>query len=240
MKPLCILLCSMLLLSTYKTKAQSFTVAHDTVSLTISSSSTGLFMDSIINVASTSAEIAWKVVATNFPPDWLACSGFCDRVLCYDAPSLWPSGTSGHFPMVSAPDTANFYLSLDPACPSSTGCYFITVRLNNSVTTTDTATITYIICKPAPATAITATSKIGDVNLYPNPADNELNVVYSSAADIKTIAIYNIIGKAVNVYKTTVSTGAQLNLDHLSPGVYFIRLMNSRGDVVNTRKFTRQ
>ncbi len=240
MKQLCILLCGILMLNTYKTKAQSFTVAHDTITITASGTSPAIFIDSVINLASTTTDIVWRVVATNFPSDWMRCSGFCDPALCYGTTSLWPSSMSAGFFMASAPDTGGMYLNIDFGCATSTGCYFVTVRLNNAAITTDTATATFVICKPTATTGIATTGNTDEINLYPNPAGNELNIVYNSAADIKTVSIYNMIGTVQNVYKTTADTGTALNLDNLSPGVYLVRLMNSNGDIVTTRKFTRQ
>lgn len=79
-----------------------------------------------------------------------------------------------------------------------------------------------------------------DMLVYPNPAGNELNIVYDVAADIKNIAVYNLIGKMVAVYKVTGTNSANLNLDSLSPGIYFVRLFNAQGEVVMARRFTRQ
>jgi hypothetical protein len=76
--------------------------------------------------------------------------------------------------------------------------------------------------------------------LYPNPAHNEVNLVYNTTADIKNIAVYNIIGKVIAVYKVTENNSANLNLENLPSGIYFARLINSQGNVVVTRKFTKQ
>ena len=78
-----------------------------------------------------------------------------------------------------------------------------------------------------------------NILLYPNPAREELNVVFSATADIKTIAVYNIIGKVLVVYKVT-GDSANMNLENIPSGIYFVRLTNSHGDVVVTRKFTKQ
>jgi hypothetical protein len=80
-----------------------------------------------------------------------------------------------------------------------------------------------------------------DVTLYPNPAPgNELNIVYDQSADIKNIAVYNLIGKIVAVYKVTGNNSANLSLETLTPGIYFVRLFNSQGEVVLAKRFTRQ
>jgi hypothetical protein len=80
-----------------------------------------------------------------------------------------------------------------------------------------------------------------DVVVYPNPAPgNELNIVYDPSADVKRIAVYNLIGNMVAIYKVTGNNSANLNLETLAPGIYFVRLYNTQGDVVVAKKFTRQ
>jgi hypothetical protein len=74
---------------------------------------------------------------------------------------------------------------------------------------------------------------------YPNPAQNEVNVAYDANADIQNIALYSIIGKVLRVYKVT-GNSANLDLENIPSGFYFVRLMNSHGDAVATRKFTKQ
>ncbi|MES2704062.1 MAG: T9SS type A sorting domain-containing protein [Bacteroidota bacterium] len=92
--------------------------------------------------------------------------------------------------------------------------------------------------------AVTAPMQIvrcaDDALIYPNPAGNELNVLYEATSDIKNIAVYNLIGKMVAVYKVTGNSSANLNLDGVSPGIYFVRLFNSQGEAVISKKFTRQ
>jgi len=79
-----------------------------------------------------------------------------------------------------------------------------------------------------------------NVTLYPNPAGKELNITYNPAANVKTIAIYNIIGKVMTVYKVLADGSASLNLENIPYGVYMARLFDSNGSVVTTVRFTRQ
>jgi hypothetical protein len=76
-------------------------------------------------------------------------------------------------------------------------------------------------------------------SLYPNPALNEINVVYDGSADVKDIAVYNLIGRVMMVYKVTGSS-ANLNIENIPAGIYFVRLLNTHGNVVITRRFTKQ
>jgi hypothetical protein len=79
-----------------------------------------------------------------------------------------------------------------------------------------------------------------DVVLYPNPAYDNVNVLFNAEAKVKNIAIYNIIGKVMSVYRVTANNSANLNVENIPSGIYFIRLLNTEGGIVATRKFTKQ
>ena len=229
----------LLLVAVKQVQAQSsgasFAVQHDTVAFT-TAGGYGV-TNGINNLTSGPIGIRWKVVATNFPSDWIAGLGICDNVTCLNSTSLWPGDTgSNNATYGTGMGSFSFNVDLTAASP---GTYFLKVKLANAANAADSIIETYIVSK-FPTAVPTTVKPESDVVLYPNPAVNELNVVYDASADIKTIAIYNIIGKVMTVYKATVTTGARLNLDNLSSGAYFVRLMNSHGDVFATRKFTKQ
>lgn len=216
---------------------QSFTTQHDTVSL--NTSVFGSALNGIQNTTSSNITIQWKVAATDFPSDWIAATGYCDNVLCYTGTDIWPS--SGPVPVYESNPIApsalvDFHLQFNPAA-ASMGCHYMRVRLNNKFAVNDTAWQTFIVCKSP--LGVTAVKSADDISMYPNPATNELNVVFEGTPDVKNIAVYNIIGKVVSVYKTT-GNSANLNLENIPSGIYFARLMNSSGQVVVTRKFTKQ
>ena len=112
----------------------------------------------------------------------------------------------------------------------------MTVSLKD-FSTSETKTETFIVNKWP--TSVPVVTNDDDITIYPNPAREELNVVYSNTADVKNIAVYNIIGKVMNVYRVS-GNSANLNLRNVPAGIYFVRLLNANGGVVATRKFTRQ
>lgn len=70
------------------------------------------------------------------------------------------------------------------------------------------------------------------VNIYPNPASNQLNV--STNLSITEITIHDLAGKEVNaIYESTES----INIEGLVKGVYIIRLVGDKGIV--TKKFVK-
>jgi len=238
------------LLSPAIMNAQSFSLVADTVYFTVGNT-TAVPSDLITNNTSSPLTLKWTVVETNFPNDWLDSNAFgvCDNNICYqngndhsgNTMQLWNYTTGAHDVFTSrpyAPDTPGaFNLSLNFAGATSTGTHWVRIQIEQAgLGTVDTAT--FIINK-APLAVQNVTDPASEIVLYPNPAHNELNVVYGAASDVKTIAIYNIIGKVMAVYKVG-DNSANLNLENMPSGLYFVRLVSSHGDVVVTRKFAKQ
>jgi len=229
-------------------QAPTFTVAQDTVYATIGG--TGEPTDYITDTAyANGLVVRWHVLnGSDFPADWLTPTAFgiCDNYLCRFNTGdtvLWNSATSSGSYFTSSVYHLNaagaFYLDMDLSSATTMGTHWITVALKDTNTIANyTKNITFVINK-VPVAVPVVSNAAADIVLYPNPADNELNVVYGANADIKNIAVYNIIGKVLAVYKVAGS-GANLNLENIPSGIYFVRLCNSNGNVVATRKFTKQ
>jgi len=232
-------------------KAQTsatFNIQADTVQSTFVK--TGSPGDNITNVTGNNIVVKWHVTATDFPADWLTgpAFGICDNYSCRPNASsvLWnPSTASGYsfystYHSNSAHDSiGSFGLSLDLSNATSIGTHWVTISVSDTgAATTTSRTMTYVINKLVNGVP-NITNGDGNITLYPNPASNELNVVYDANADVKNIAVYNIIGKVMTVYKVT-GDSANLNLENIPSGIYFVRLFNSNGNVVVTRKFTKQ
>ncbi len=241
MKQIFTLLVGIFLFFTTKLTAQSFTVQHDTVNSAPPVGVSTTIEDGVTATVS-SATIDWKVIASDFPTDWVPVYSICDNASCWSGSGLWtPSGgtLATKTSMPYGTTLGDFHMVVDFTSSTSTGCHYMTVRMNNHSSATDTAYETYVICN-YPLSAPIFNKSSDDIILYPNPAHDELNVVYDASSDIKNIAVYNIIGKVLTVYKVTNNNSANLNIENIPSGIYFVRLINSHGDVVVTRKFTKQ
>jgi hypothetical protein len=226
--------------------AQSFSFS-DTVYATVTSS--GQVNNYIHNLTSSPLTLKWRVVGSNFPSDWLTATalGICDNKICYynmGGTALWNPGTNSGPTQTSNAysDTTShgeFHLALDFTSSPSNALAYITILVQDASSLSGySKTMTFVINKGIPA-GIQPNKQIEEISLYPNPAVNEINVVYDASADVKNIAVYNIIGKVMSVYRVS-GNSANLNLDNVPSGIYFLRLMNSNGQLVGTRKFTKQ
>jgi hypothetical protein len=84
------------------------------------------------------------------------------------------------------------------------------------------------------ATASTKDVFAANFSVFPNPANDVLNI--SSVKTIEKAEIYNLIGK--KVISTTRLTNNSINISSLAKGVYILKLVS--GDVVGTRKIIKE
>ncbi|WP_438710952.1 T9SS type A sorting domain-containing protein [Aquimarina muelleri] len=64
------------------------------------------------------------------------------------------------------------------------------------------------------------------LNVYPNPASNDLNVSFNSLDTVSQIRIVNILGKVVynkEVKSTLGSNTLKIDVSRLNPGIYFVK-----------------
>jgi hypothetical protein len=241
MKKVILFITTLFTLST-AVKAQTFTF-QDTVYCTPTGTGLSSFYNEINNTSSTDSIIVdWKIIYTDFPNDWLNWSGggmrngICDNRTCYQFRATMVGATQRS--LKYAPGRGDFHLQTqDFNTTTSGGTHYITVRFFN-IANGDSATTTFAVSHST--ASVSSVSKINDdVVLYPNPAVNEVNILFNSYTDIRNIAIYNNIGRLVTVYKTTGSS-ANLNIESLPSGSYFARLVNDKGEISSTRRFTKQ
>ena len=232
------LLTLVLLLTAGKMSAQSFTMAKDTV--TVAAYSYIDVYNNITNTTSDTIRLTWKIIYNNLPQSWkdYAAFGLCDNVTCYDKGIL--SGTTLTTDTIGAGKNGLFKLQINvgPATVTPTGVnpVYITAELSHG-TTKDT--VTFAVHKWSNTNVPKMNNAKDDVVIYPNPANNELNITFNKDSDIKTIAIYNLLGKQVSTFRTT-GNSARLDIEKIPSGIYFVRLIDNAGHVVSTRRFTHQ
>src|ERR1700747_3690587 len=117
---------ALFLFTSAKVGAQSFHV-YDTARC--STTGTATIIDTIYNTGTGSVTLDWKVVASDFPSDWIPNFSLCDNHTCYSnsGSALWP----GVSPETSNPYTSgvgDFHMLLDLSSATSTGQHYLTVR----------------------------------------------------------------------------------------------------------------
>jgi len=78
------------------------------------------------------------------------------------------------------------------------------------------------------------------VQVYPNPTKGRLTISTNGTLNTVHMSITNTLGKIVYLQQYDNFTDYNLNLSNLSPGVYFIRLVDSDNNKAVTRKIILQ
>jgi len=235
--------------------AQTFTTQYDTTGTPPGGDTVSAFTmisNYVINPSTTdSFTLSWQVIASDFPTSWYegANFGICDNKVCQvNAVStglrLW-NGTAGdsfvsdYYSVGTGglPKSGDFHMQIDLSGAAG-GTHYMTVHMRD-MQSGYSKNITFLVTKGYLGVS-TVVKSSDDVVLYPNPAINEVNLVYNANAGVKNIAVYDLIGKVVRVYRPTANNSAKLDVSSLASGVYFLRMMNADGNVIATRKFTRQ
>lgn len=219
-------------------QAQTFTMQKDTATGIVSAYAD--VYNYINNSTSGIISVDWRIIGHNLPMNWVdsAKFGLCDNVTCYDTGVL----NQGN---IVTTDTFGpgrkclFKLQMDASSSNlaPAGPFYISCELTSGSTTD---TVTFIVQKFATSVQKLSSAAREDVTLYPNPAFGEVNVTFSKEANIKHIAIYNLVGKQVASFRNSSSTSAKLDIEKIPSGIYFVRLMDGSGRVVATRRFTHQ
>jgi len=221
------------LLSSYLVTAQTFSTEADTIYVTAGNA--GTYYNHITNLTAQPINIRWSAT-TDFTGAWLTGLGICDADYCYS--DLGPHTTNDTPYKPNVPGILDMQLSNFASV--TPGVHYVTLSLRDMTSPSGTSkNVTFIVNK-FPTNVAKTTKADDEITLYPNPARNELNVLFSPDAGVKIISVYNLIGKAVTVYKLSSNSSAMLDIENLPQGIYFIRLIDGQGQVVATRKFTHQ
>lgn len=119
----------------------------------------------------------------------------------------------------------------------SAGMYLITVSDENLCRVRDTA-----IVGVEPGVSIEALLELDDVQLYPNPARNEVIISLTSGERMEAVQlqIIDMMGKAIYTEAVQIQSGAnsfKMDVSELTAGTYFVNLRAESGSL--TRKFVK-
>jgi hypothetical protein len=73
--------------------------------------------------------------------------------------------------------------------------------------------------------------------VYPNPASEELNLISSYTALKSDCVVMDIANRTVKSVFHNNLPEQRINISQLSPGLYFIHLLNNEGKILNSAKF---
>jgi hypothetical protein len=123
-----------------------------------------------------------------------------------------------HTATFTAPSSGIFYFGIHNNTPQATTQTFL--FLDSISLTTNLSTISNLI---------------SNINIYPNPTENFLNISNPNNVEIKSISVVDINGRIVKNQSDSLS---QINVSDLNAGVYFVTIEAAEGKT--TKKFIKQ
>jgi len=225
--------------------AQDFVLVADTMQkdtsgsvLTTPCSERSVFFYNYVHNISgdTLASYKWKIIQKDFPFGWSLCQ-FCDNNLCRTGNELtspYADITAGEL----LPDSLGL---VEPAilvpADGDNGVGILRVKIWTD-NTTDTAT--FIINKtPTGISKIAAND--ARVNIYPNPANNTVLIYAEKSLNPANISIVSITGQTVyNAAFNANKEATGISINALSKGTYMVRLTDTKGQLITSRKFIKE
>ena len=78
------------------------------------------------------------------------------------------------------------------------------------------------------------------LNCYPNPTSDALTINYETNEQVAIISVYDISGKIVKMQSSKIQNRAELQVDDLSSGTYFISVTDNKFQVIGSSKFIKK
>ncbi|HHH53943.1 MAG TPA: T9SS type A sorting domain-containing protein [Bacteroidetes bacterium] len=72
--------------------------------------------------------------------------------------------------------------------------------------------------------------------IYPNPANNELNINLGNVTESMIVEIYNTDGKKV-IYKKISTSRGKIDISDVQSGVYFVNILKDNGEAITKKVF---
>ncbi len=147
---------------------------------------------------------------------------------CYVAASVSPqdpytSEDSWQFPSILAIDALKS--TYFPNGIEGVSKYRYYILDNDSAVKRDSVDVTF-------TTLLSTEEEVIDFSVYPNPANDILNI--SISENNTSISIFDIVGKNISTM-TLVNGNNTMNIENLTSGVYFYSIKRN-GDVIETKK----
>lgn len=207
---------------------QDLIVTPDPVNLSVPQGTVDMKVDmTIFNNSGRDVEFYWSIDRGNVPDEWQFY--LCDTNLCYtpnvqscpcSKPNLLAPGESGVLMMHILPNGVDavgvITLSILTECDGTVSEVDLPITYEVGTTSTNTVELNK------------------DINLYPNPAFDNINLQEDENVDY--IEIYNIVGKKIK--SLTHSTGQSHDVSELNKGIYLVRLLDKSNNILKVIRMT--
>jgi len=187
----------------------------------------------VTNNIGEAVNFTWTRTEMDLPNDsWVILS--CDNDLCWG-----PTTTNNTFVLGPGASTV-MQIHFKPSTTSGWGSVSYTFEGSNAAgTVLATSTATYQ--GHVFAVGIEEEPVVNnEVQLYPNPVCDQLNLNFDSFSEVQSAEIYDLIGKKIGTYNLRNAFGQyRIDTNDFDAGMYFISFLNANHEILNTKVFTK-
>jgi hypothetical protein len=188
------------------------------------------------NLSGSDTNIFWEVESISGPSSWT--SQFCDKYSCIDI-NVLPNSSYD----LANNDSSTMKGQVIPACEPGIGVIRIKMWIEGDISTQVIGT--YI----ADVTVDTSTCKVttgittimgdeGNLVVYPNPAANDIYINLNSNAIDLQANVFDLNGRLIQ--QQAIENGSKLSLEELQTGLYILKVHDTEGGMIYTRKIMKQ
>jgi len=234
---------SLILAAAAASYAQSFSLEHKVVSETTTGTedgNNGDFVTLINHLTNTSTETykyRWNLITpVDVPTGWVL-QGFCDNELCRATGGPWTTGSEEESGDLDPGEESVFKLQVCAPVSAANGTLTVKVRAH---TRDYVDTATYILTKD-PTGLSTISLKDERVVLSPNPANDHVTIFADKSLNAEKATVFNMVGRVQQQLALTKgSESTVLDVNALPAGIYMVRITDNKGNVITSRKLTKQ
>ena len=195
----------------------------NTVNLTLPlNQSTGLKIYQV-NTGSSKILLKWERVFVNLPIGWTYTS--CDNSFCYGGVPFGPNAMDS----VSVGGQGFVGVDIDPANISGVGIVKIYVHQDGYYSQGDT--LTWNISTTAVGISEYIDSDL--ISMYPNPANDVVNILFQKEYNVSTVRIIDMMGRKVKEEEINGLFNT-IDISRLSKGNYFL-IIENKEHLINKR-----
>jgi|GEM_PF-427955 len=204
-----------------ETACENYTLNNQTYT------TSGTYTQLLTNSNGCDSTITLNLTINNYPivnlgNDTVLCINYGETSITLDASTaetyFWQNGTNSQFLTI---DTSSYPLQINNE--------IIVIASNGNCSSTDTVFILFDNC-----TKISPNTKTNNIKIYPNPANNKIEIEGIQIGQIEIINLQGQIMKNINITneKTTI------DISKLSVGIYTIRIKNNEKIII--KKFVKE
>lgn len=184
----------------------------------------------------------WQILTPYDLPEGWTMHGFCDNKSCRTpwasgapgTPAPWTTGAVEESMKLANDTRSPFYLQVAAPSSAANGTLTVKVRVWSG---SQVDTVLFIATKDN-STGLSGISVMDErVVLQPNPANDYMYVYADKSINAKSISVVDMLGRQVTA--KTIEAGKEssyVNLRNFTSGLYMVRVMDSKGNILTTRK----